>query len=868
MSRWTRRKFLKTSLAASAGAVAAKGGLATRVAGSDAFGEAANGFLSGSPVFQLSGLETLTIRERLLLDFDWRFHFGNADDPAKDFGFGAQNREATFAKSGAFPPVTRANFDDNAWQSVDLPHDWAVELPFEKGNPVLDRDGKPVIPARYDLPDHGAKPIGRNYPETSIGWYRRVFDIPSTDQGKRIALEFDGVFRHAMVMLNGHYIGEEFSGYAPFRFDVTDFVNYGEKNVLTLRVDATLAEGWFYEGAGIYRHVWLTKTNPVHIALDGVYVRSEMRGESATVFIRTEVQNESDTPRTCDVSSQVHLGEGVIPKEDTLKGVTTVSKKTALIPAWGIYSFESQVSLNRPQLWSVEEPHLYSAMIAVESDNLMLDFNVTTFGIRSVRFDADKGFFLNEKPVKIKGTCNHQDHAGVGSALPDRLQSYRIERLKSMGSNGLRTSHNPPTPELLDACDKLGMMVMCETRMMSSSPEGLSQLSRMIRKYRNHPSIIIWSLGNEEREQGTARGARIVTSMKRLAKELDPSRSVTIAMNGSWGQGASAVLDVQGCNYSDGKIDDFHKQFPKQPMIGTETASTVSTRGIYANDPERGYVSAYDLNAPPWAVTAEKWWTDYDSRPFLAGGFAWTGFDYRGEPTPYNWPCISSHFGIMDTCGFPKDNYFYYQAWWGEKPVLHLFPHWNWAGKEGQEISVWCHSNLDSVELFLNGASLGSKSVTRNSHVEWKVKYAPGVIEARGTKDGKVVLTEKRETTGAPAKLVLSADRAKISADGEDLSVITVEVQDAKGRMMPIASNLVTFAITGGGRLIGVGNGDPSCHESDKGSERSAFNGLCMAFVQALQQAGEITVAATSPGLESSSLAIQCEAATPRPAVA
>ena len=284
----------------------------------------------------------------------------------------------------------------------------------------------------------------------------------------------------------------------------------------------------------------------------------------------------------------------------------------------------------------------------------------------------------------IKGTCNHQDHAGVGSALPDRLQSYRIERLKSMGSNGLRTSHNPPTPELLDACDRLGMMVMCETRMMSSNPEGLSQLSRMIRKYRNHPSIIIWSLGNEEREQGSAPGARIVTSMKRLAKELDPSRLVTIAMNGGWGQGASLVLDVQGCNYSDAKIDDFHKQFPKQPMIGTETASTVSTRGIYENDPVRGYVSAYDLNFPPWAATAEKWWKDYDSRPFLAGGFAWTGFDYRGEPTPYNWPCISSHFGIMDTCGFPKDNYFYYQAWWGRSTVLHLFPHWNWAGKEGQ----------------------------------------------------------------------------------------------------------------------------------------------------------------------------------------
>jgi beta-galactosidase len=484
-----------------------------------------------------------------------------------------------------------------------------------------------------------------------------------------------------------------------------------------------------------------------------------------------------------------------------------------------------------------------------------------------VRFDADQGFFLNDKPVKIKGTCNHQDHAGVGSALPDRLQSYRIERLKSMGSNGLRTSHNPPTPELLDACDRLGMMVMCETRMMSSNPEGLSQLSRMIRKYRNHPSIIIWSLGNEEREQGTPRGAKIVSSMKKLAKELDPSRLVTIAMNGGWGQGASAVLDVQGCNYSDSKIDDFHKEFPKQPMIGTETASTVCTRGIYANDPEKGYVSAYDLNAPPWAVTAEKWWKDYDSRPFLAGGFAWTGFDYRGEPTPYNWPCISSHFGIMDTCGFPKDNYFYYQAWWGPKPVLHLFPHWNWAGKEGQEISVWCHSNLDGVELFLNGASQGSQKVERNTHLEWKVKYAPGVIEARGTKDGKVVLTEKRETTGAPAKLALSADRTKISANGEDLSVITVEVRDAQGRMMPIASNLVTFAFSGAGRLIGVGNGDPSCHESDKGSERSAFNGLCMAFVRALKQTGEIRVTATSPGLESGSLTIQCEAATPRPAV-
>ncbi len=852
MSRWTRRKFLKTGLAATAGAAAA-GKAALPLSGATMTDSAAQTTNVQLPPYTVTILPT----SRQILDFGWRFHFGHSDDPAKDFGFGAQNREATFAKSGAFPPVTRANFDDSQWRAIDLPHDWAVELPFEKGPAVLDRDGKPN--GHYELPDHGAKPIGRDFPETSIGWYRRVFDISKADAGKRICVEFDGVFRHAMVMFNGHYIGEEFSGYAPFRFDLTDFVNYGDKNVLSVRVDVTLAEGWFYEGAGIYRHVWLTKSNPVHIAPDGVFVRSEVHGNSATVFIQTAVHNQSDTATRCTVTPHVI--------ERYQEGIAITPGSTELVPAWGTRTFESQVTIKNPHLWSVDEPNLYRLESWAQSGEALLDINQVTFGIRSTRFDADKGFFLNDKPVKLKGTCNHQDHAGVGAALPDRLQSYRVERLKSMGCNAYRTSHNPPTPELLDACDRLGMMVMCETRMMSSNPEGLSQLERMIRKYRNHPSIIIWSLGNEEREQGTPRGAKIVASMKRLAKELDPSRLVTIAMNNSWGKGASAVLDVQGCNYNDGKIDDFHKQFPTQPMVGTETASTVSTRGIYENDKERAYVSAYDLNFPPWAAKAETWWKIYDARPFIAGGFAWTGFDYRGEPTPYNWPNISSHFGIMDICGFPKDNYFYYQAWWGDKPVLHLFPHWNWPGKEGQEIDVWCHSNLDSVELFLNGASLGSQKVERNTHLAWKVKYAPGAIEARGTKDGKIVLTEKRETTGAPAKLVIRPDRQKIPADGEDLSVLVVEVHDAQGRIMPVASNEVTFEISGAGKLIGVGNGDPSCHESDKGNKRSTFNGLCMAFVQASKQPGEIRVVASASGLESASTAIQAETAQLRPAV-
>lgn len=471
--------------------------------------------------------------------------------------------------------------------------------------------------------------------------------------------------------------------------------------------------------------------------------------------------------------------------------------------------------------------------------------------------------------MKIKGTCNHQDHAGVGAAVPDRLQAYRMERLQAMGSNGLRTSHNPPAPELMDACDRLGMVVMAETRMMDSTPEGLSQLERLIRTHRNHPSIVLWSMGNEEPQQSTPAGARVVGTMKRLTRELDPTRPVTAAMNGGWVPGGvSDVVDVQGCNYNEDRIDAFHAAHPKQPMMGSETASAVATRGIYAADKEHGYVSAYDTNVPgSYAKTAEAWWKFYAAREFLAGGFAWTGFDYRGEPSPYQWPCISSHFGIMDSCGFPKDTYFYYQAWWTAQPVLHLFPHWNWAGKEGQPISVWAHTNLESVELFLNGASLGAKAVEKNGHLEWPVPYAAGTLEARGSRGGKVVLTDRRETTGAPAQLALRADRTGLDANGEDLAVVMVEVRDSQGRLVPTAAKLVEFAVDGG-RVLGVGNGDPSSHEADNASRRTTFNGLAMALVQAPRQAGEMRVAATAEGLAPASLTLRAVAATARPAVA
>lgn len=774
-------------------------------------------------------------RERFLLDFGWRFHLGHADDAASDFGFGANGE--TFGKSGGFVAPGGSNFDDSAWKPVDLPHDWAVELPFENARTLV---------------AHGAKPLGRNYPATSIGWYRKVFDVPADDLGHRFTLEFDGAFRNAMVIFNNHYLGVNMSGYAPCTFDVTDFVNYGAKNVLVVRLDATLNEGWFYEGAGIYRHVWLTRTHPVHVAYGGTFVRTVVGAGSATVRVSLEVNNHSDAAAQAQVSCRVLDPAG--------REVAVSGPSAAAISSWGTETFIEAVQISNPALWDIDHPSLYRVISEVRTNGAVVDRHETPFGIRTIHFDNERGFFLNGKPVKIKGTCNHQDHAGVGAALPDRLQYFRIQKLKEMGSNAYRASHNPPASELLDACDRVGMLVMDETRMMSSSPEGLSQLERLVRRDRNHPCIMLWSLGNEEREQGSERGARIVSSMKRLVRGLDPTRPVTVAMNGGYNdKGAMTVVDVHGFNYHEPVIDEIRKKFPKLPMLGSETASTVSTRGIYANDKERGYVSAYDVNFPPWATTAERWWKFYAERPWLAGGFAWTGFDYRGEPTPYGWPCINSHFGILDVCGFPKDNFFYYQAWWGANPVLHLFPHWNWSGKEGQEISVWCHTNLERIELFLNGQSLGAQEVARNSHVEWKVKYSPGALEARGFRGGRQVLTARRETTGPAAKIHIRPDRPRISADGEDISVVSVEIRDQNDRVVPVALNLVRFSVRGPGRILGVGNGDPSSHEADKANQRSAFNGLCMAIVQSAREPGALIVEASSDGLQSASAGIACE---------
>jgi beta-galactosidase len=830
----TRRDLLRAGAAVSASSLATK-----------TWAAPANMLFANATV--ADGFAALAPRERLPLDFDWRFQFGHGSDPARDLGFGGT--QGDFAKSGEFKFATE-KFDDSKWRTLDLPHDWAVELPFVRDE---------------SLQGHGYKPLGRKYPETSVGWYRRTFDIPESDRGRRMVLEFDGAFRDTLVFLNGYFLGRNNNGYAPFNFDATDFLIYGQKNYLMLRVDASFGDGWFYEGAGIYRHVWLTKSDALHLGKCESYVRAEVTGNSASLNLGTVVLNQGAKPESCRVRWQIVDAAG--------KSIANADSTLQKIVADGSATFAASIKFLNPALWSPETPNLYSAVVTVESVGKVRDAERITFGVRSVSWDADKGFFLNGKSVKLKGTCNHQDHAGVGAALPDRLQDYRINVLKGMGSNSVRTSHNMPTPEWVEACDRMGMMMMCETRLMSSNPEGMAQLETMIKRYRNSPSIVIWSMGNEEwTMMPEPQAVPVIDAMIQRTHELDPTRLCTAAVNASFEARFAEQLDVMGFNYNLNVIDGWHKAHPKTPSVGSETASTVSTRGIYETDKLRNWVSAYDLNHTSWSELAEEWWKFYATREWLAGGFAWTGFDYRGEPTPYGWPSVNSQFGIVDMCGFPKDNYFYYKAWWGNEPVLHVFPHWNWEEREGEIVRVWVHSNLDEVELFLNGKSQGSQKIQPLTHLEWRVKYEPGVIEARGTKNGQVVLTEKRETTGKPESIKLTADRTTIDANGEDIAIVRVEVLDAQGRAVPTAENQISFKVTGEGKLIGVGNGDPNCQESDKEPKRSLFNGLAQLILQGSKTPGTITLEAYTepwpgPHLTTAKLEIATKKAELRPAV-
>jgi beta-galactosidase len=780
------------------------------------------GWGSVLPCYQDTSVEAP--REKLLFDIGWKFQFGHGSDPARDLGFG--KGQGDFAKTGDFE-FSKAKFDDSKWRPLNLPHDWAVELPFVRDE---------------ELNSHGYKPLGRRYPETSVGWYRREFEIPATDLGRRVSVDFDGAFRDVLVFVNGCFIGRNNNGYAPFSFDITDFIAYGAKNYIVARVDASFGDGWFYEGAGIYRHMWLSKTDALHLGALESWVRPKVSGDTATLSLGTIVQNEGKQPESAKVTWKIMDPAG--------KTVATAEAAGQKIDVDGTAHYTATAQLQNPALWSVDTPNLYSAVVSVETEGKVRDAERVSFGVRTVLFDADKGFFLNGKSLKIQGTCNHQDHAGVGAALPDGLQWFRLNVLRGMGCNAVRTSHNMPTPEWVEGCDRLGLMMMCETRQMSSNPEGLAQLAAMVKRYRNSPSIILWSIGNEEWElQGpeAEQGAKIGASMVKLCHELDPTRVVSAAVNGDNQKGVSDAFDIIGFNYGLDRPDGYHKQHPTRPLYGSETSSAISTRGMYTTDPLRNLVNDYN-GVVPWGETAEEWWKFYGTREWEAGGFAWTGFDYRGEPTPYGWPSINSQFGIVDMCGFPKDTYYYYKAWWRKEPSLHLFPHWNFEGEEGRTIPVWVYTNLDEVELFVNGKSAGSQKVPKLGHVEWKVQYEPGAIEARASKDGKVALTEKRETTGVPTQIRLTADRTTIDADGEDVAMVTVEALDKEGRAVPVAMNKIAFNITGDGHFLGVGNGDPNCQESDKEPKRSLFNGLAQVILQSNRHEGEIHIEAVKDG--------------------
>ncbi len=728
-------------------------------------------------------------REKLLMDFGWRFALGHAYDTNKDFDNGS-GYFSYFAKTGYGDGAAAKDFDDRGWRILDVPHDWCVELPFDSLGGY----------------SHGYKALGRNFPQNSVGWYRKKFSVPESDLGKRIFVEFDGVFRNSIVWVNGFYLGTEHSGYVGFSYDITDYLNYGGENVVAVRVDATMEEGWFYEGAGIYRHVWLTKTSPLHVVKDGTFVTSELKMNAAVITARTSVKNESREPLTFIIEESVIDSAG--------KTIASAATKNISLPAGNRDEYVSHFKVVRPNLWSIETPYLHKLKTVLRSGGKIVDTYEINFGIRTVRFDPNEGFFLNGKPLKILGTADHQDHAGVGIAIPDALQEFRVRRLKEMGSNAIRTAHNPPSPELLNACDRIGMLVLDENRLMGINQEHFDCLERFMKRDRNHPSVVLWSLGNEEWAiEGNIKGARVGATMQAFAQRLDSSRAFTTAISGGWDNGTGMVAQVMGYNYIvQGDIDEHHRKFPWQAGIGTEETNTIGTRGVYVTDDARAHM------APTTRENAgtEIGWKFYSARPFLSGLFYWTGFDYRGEMNPYDWPAVSSQYGILDLCGFPKDIFYYLKSWWGKDPVLHIVPDWNIAGHAGRESKVTVYSNCQRVELLLNDKSLGTKEMPLNGHLEWPVDYQPGILAARGINADKKVLETRVDSPGNGAAIQLIPDRETIKADGQDVSVVTVKVTDQNGLIAANASNTISFSLDGPGRIIGVGNGDPSSHEADR----------------------------------------------------
>lgn len=744
--------------------------------------------------------------------------------------------------------------DHSVWRPVQLPHDYVVEGGFDP----------------HGDSNHGFRP-------KPVGWYQRRFALTVKPE-RRYWLEFDGVYRDSTVWLNGHPIGGHKSGYTSFYFDITPYLTRGKDNLVALRVDPSHDEGWWYEGGGIYRHVWLTTVPAIHVGHWGTFVTTPAASDERGI-VSAEVRLENETAKRADVTveSKVMRGRHVLAAVKTR--VSLSGEQVAL----------QRIEVPRPLLWSPETPNLYHVETSLKRGGVELDRVDTPFAFRTIAFDPNNGLLLNGKPYKLKGAAIHQDFAGVGTAITDNLEALRVAKLKSMGCNAIRCAHNPPAPELLDACDRLGMLVIDENRHPGDTFEwktpahtttnDMSEVDSMVLRDRNHPSIFAWSLCNEEWNlQSTADGVRILGAVNRRVKELDPTRPTTLAMGGGAPSGNGPSLrdtaDVTGANYNPQTYDLFHREFPDKPLMATEFCAQCKTRGIYVYDAMKGHFTSMPEHMSgdfAWMLPEDLAWPPIAERPFVAGGFIWSGFDYRGEPTPYRWPFdwpdVICPMGEMDLCGFPKDGYYYFQAVWGprDRPVMHILPHWNWPDSEGNTKTVCVYSNADEVQLILNGQPVGArKPVPAVGHAEWSVPYAPGTLVAQGYRNGLPFGRDEVATTGPASSIVLKNQTRNLSRDPEDLICVTVELRDAAGRLVPTACNQLQFSVSGPASIVGAGNGDTSDHDPEATGSLTAssfsykaFNGLALVLLRPSGGPGAIVLTAEGNGLAAATKTIQ-----------
>jgi beta-galactosidase len=757
--------------------------------------------------------------------------------------------------------ASSANFDDSKWRMLNLPHDWSIEGEFNEKNP-----------AGFG---GGALPGG-------IGWYRKNFTLNANDSSKRIAIQFDGIYMNSEVWINGQSVGKRPNGYISFEYDITPFVKFKQQNSITVKVDnSKQPNSRWYSGSGIYRDVRLVKTSKIYVGYNGTFIRTPVvTTTSASVQITATIKNDLQEDKAIELVTEIYDPQGKLVKE--VKSSQSVKANEAV-------DVDQSLDIQQPERWSVYSPKLYKAITKVVIDGDVVDDYVTVFGIRSFEFDSKKGFTLNGESLKIKGVCLHHDLGCLGAAFNERAAERQLQIMREMGVNAIRTSHNPPAPQFLDLCDRMGFIVMDEMFDMwkkMKSPYDYSlywddwhkrDLEDFIKRDRNHASVMIWSIGNEIGEQGDTTGITITKELAAIVRSLDKTRPVTTANNqiAPWNNLINSnALDLIGYNYSHTKFENFPIDYPDKKFIATETTSALATRGhydmpsdsirvwplswdkIFTDGNPDNTVSAYDNVRTPWGSTHEDTWKIVKKHDYLSGMFVWTGFDYIGEPTPYAWPSRSSYFGIVDLAGFPKDVYYMYQSEWTDKPVLHVFPHWNWTA--GKNVDVWIYYNkATEVELFLNNKSLGVKKKSGDDlHVMWRIPFEAGTLKAVSRKDGNEVLHKEIHTASKPYKIILEADRNNLTATGKDLSFITAKVVDENGTVVPDARDLITFDVTGEGFIAGVDNGDPVSHEPFKSNKRKVFHGLALLVIQAKTHTGKIHVKATGTGLESADIFI------------